>query len=201
MQNSATTARTMPQQKPGKSKQDYGTPKVFLDAVKKKFGIKRFAWDLAATYYNAVDNLGPATGCYYGPDHESVAFRDALACDWSKLGGDLWLNPPYAHIAPWAEKCTARVSRRGVSASAFYQVAYRRRRIFFLVPVAVGSNWFAQHVFDKARVLLLNGRIPFDGCAINPKTGKIDGYIKDCMLAVYGEKPDIEIWRWQNEAR
>ena len=47
--------RRMPIQKPGKSFQAYQTPVVFLDAVKKRFGIKRFAFDLAALRTNAVD--------------------------------------------------------------------------------------------------------------------------------------------------
>jgi len=178
--------RQMPKQKPGKSKQDYSTPKVFLDAVKKKFAVKQFAWDLAAVKTNAVNR--PANN-YYGPDHHTIIYRNALALDWTKLRGDLWLNPPFANIAPWAEKCAA---------SAPYRIGLgsRERRIFLLVPAAVGSNWFARHVFNKARVLLLNGRIPFDGCAVNPKTGKVDGYIKDLILAVYGEKPGVEVWRW-----
>jgi phage N-6-adenine-methyltransferase len=155
--------RQMPTQKPGKSFQAYETPLEFIDAVKKRFGIKHFAYDLAASAANTKATL------YFD---EAV---DSLKQDWSKLRGDLWLNPPYAHIAPWAEKCAA----SAINGS--------RRRIFLLVPAAVGSNWFAQHVDGKALVLLLNGRICFDGKAPYPK---------DCILAVYGAKPGYEVWRW-----
>jgi hypothetical protein len=121
----------MSKQKPGKSKQDYQTPKIFLDAVKARFGIKRFAWDLAATKDNAVNGVGGdkwIDGHYFGPDHPEPEFRDALACDWTKLRGELWLNPPYANIAPWAERCAAS-AKPGVSL---------HRRIFLLVPARGG---------------------------------------------------------------
>ena len=177
--------RKMPAQKPGKSKQDYGTPKVFLDAVKKRFNIARFCWDLAATAENAIDGLG-AERCYFGPGRDRETDALASDCDWRDAGVNLWLNPPFADIAPWARKCAASAwwesekSKRGPGAAD-------GRRIFFLVPAAVGSNWLAQHVDKKALVLLLNGRISFDGK--NP-------YPKDCLLAVYGLKPDYEVWRW-----
>ena len=194
-------ARKMPRQKPGRSFQAYGTPKVFLDAVKARFGIKHFDWDLAATKANAVDGLGSVRS-YFGPDHFAAGCRNALSPDndWKDVddridNANLWLNPPFADIAPWVEKCAASAwwesekSKRGPGAAD-------GRRIFLLVPAAVGSNWFSMHVHKKALVLVLNGRITFDGCPPNPKTGKVDPYPKDCMLCVYGAKPGFDIWRW-----
>jgi hypothetical protein len=181
---------TMPEQKPGRSFQAYQTPKIFLDAVKKRFGIELFDWDLAATADNAVDGCGSREDTkgfdvarYFGPTRMGPAFRDSLTQDWTKLKGSLWLNPPYADIAPWAEKCAA---------SAWYESekAYPTRRIFLLVPAAVGSNWFQRHVFNKSLVLLLNPRISFDGKA---------GFPKDLILACYGLKPSVEPWRWQGK--
>jgi DNA N-6-adenine-methyltransferase (Dam) len=179
-----SSRRKMPAQKPGRSRQDYATPKIFIDAVKAHFGIKRFDFDLAAVRANAVDNLGPAD-LYLGPDHSNVMCRDALLFDWSRTPkGNLWLNPPFAHIAPWAAKCnTARrwVMRGGI---------VTRRRIFLLVPAAVGANWWRDSVHNKARVVFLNGRIYFDG---------VSPYPKDCALCVYGDKPGYEIWSWGKE--
>lgn len=171
--------RKMPVQKPGLSKQDYSTPRVFLDAVEKRFG--ELVFDLAATYDNTV-----APRFFGPPGLESATMRtanacrghDALAQDWTKLGGNLWLNPPFGHIDPWAAKCAA---------STVWSFK-PPRKIFFLVPASVGSNWFADHVFNKARVLFLVGRLSFDGKAPYPK---------DCILAVYGEKPSVELWRWR----
>jgi len=50
----------MPEQKPFRSKQDYGTPRKFLDAVEKKFG--KIVFDLAAHKGNAVCEK------YFAPD-------------------------------------------------------------------------------------------------------------------------------------
>lgn len=178
----------MPPQKPGRSFQSYATPRDFLEAVKRKFAVGGWAWDLAATAENTVT---AKTTLYFGPDHHNSTCRDALAaeCDWTCLNGDLWLNPPYADIAPWAAKCAA---------SAKYSLLRRDknvdddlravRRIFFLVPAAVGSNWCADHVDGKARVVFFRPRLSFDG---------VNAYPKDCLLAIYGEKPGYECWRWR----
>ena len=61
-------------------------------------------------------------------------------------------------------------------------------RIYFLVPAAVGSNWFRGYVHKKALVLFLNGRLSFDGKAPYPK---------DCLLAVYGVKAGYDVWKWK----
>jgi len=155
--------RAMPAQRPGNSKQDYATPPEFIAAVKKRFCIDHFTYDLAASATNTQARF------YFD---EKI---DSLKQDWSKLDGDLWLNPPYANIRPWVEKCATTITGR-------------RRRIFFLVPAAVGSNWFADHVDLEALVLFLNGRISFDGKAPYPK---------DCILAVYGVPPEYAVWRWK----
>lgn len=144
----------------GASKQDYSTPQDFLAAVKKRFGMLTF--DLAATRDNAV------TTVFFGLP------LDSLKQDWTKLYGNLWLNPPFDKIEPWACKCAESVGEG--------------RNIFFLVPAAVGSNWYARHVHEKAMVCFLNGRLSFDGKAPFPK---------DCLLACYGLKPGYECWRWK----
>ena len=58
----------------------------------------------------------------------------------------------------------------------------------FLVPAAVGSNWFRDYVDGKALVLLLNGRLSFDGAGPYPK---------DCILCLYGIEPGYEVWSWR----
>lgn len=158
--------RVMPAQKPGQSKQDYGTPREFIIAVEKRFG--KIDFDLAAHVHNRV------VVDYYGP--ESQWASDSLTQDWTKLRGHLWLNPEFGNITPWAEKCAA-------SAPCGQTI----RSISFLVPASIGANWFARHVDGKARVFFLNGRLSFDGK--NP-------YPKDTILARYGMSPGYEVWRW-----
>jgi phage N-6-adenine-methyltransferase len=162
-------ARKMPVQKPGKSVQTYATPDEFIAAVRARFKIREFFYDLAAE---------PETtkGLHHYCEEE-----DALAQDWTKFADkQLWLNPPFGGIAPWATKCadtTPRLRARG-------------GRLFFLTPASVGANWFAEHVHKKALVLALQGRLSFDGK---------DPYPKDCMLSLFGVPPGFEVWDWQKD--
>lgn len=168
--------RSMPAQRPGNSKQDYCTPRGFLNAVEREFG--PIVWDLAASKEQRV------THDYFGPDHSWEGYRDALKLDWHTasamhaLGSLLWLNPPYSHIAPWASKCVAE-STLGA-------------RIAFLVPASIGANWFWDHVSSYARVFSV-GRLYFvtrhaDGSetpACFSAKGKPTPYPKDLILALF----------------
>lgn len=153
----------MPAQKPGRSKQDYETPPEFIRAVENLLEIEYFYVDLAADRHNAK-------GAIYFTERD-----DSLLQDWDAFSGKgwCWLNPPFAHIAPWAKKC----SESGI-------------KIAFLVPAAVGSNWFRDYVDGKARVLLLNGRISFDG---------VGPYPKDTILCLYGVEPGYEVCSWRQQ--
>jgi phage N-6-adenine-methyltransferase len=163
---------TMPAQKPGQSKQDYGTPLAFLEAVKRRLGIREFSIDLAA---NENGSNAKAPRWLY----------DALPMPWalwtshgpSNTWG--WLNPPFSDIEPWAAKCAETKCAGG-------QVA-------LLVPASVGSNWFRDHVDGQAFVLLLNGRLAF----MPDKPTWL--YPKDCILALYSQAltPGYEVWDWR----
>lgn len=127
-----------PTQKPGRSKQDYGTPPEFLAAVKSRLGIDGFAVDLAADRDNSVADE------FYTSTNSALLQR----YDWL-FSGWCWCNPPYARIGPWVEKAYVE-SRRGA-------------RVAMLLPAGVGANWWREWVHGKAFVLLLNGRITFVG--------------------------------------
>ena len=127
---------SVPIQKPGRSRQDYGTPPEFLVAVVARFG--PLAFDLAASRDNAV--VAP----YFTVDD------DALSQSWSELRGVLWLNPPFADIEPWARKCSESCGQH---------------RILLLTPASIGTEWFAKYVHRKALVLGLRPRMTFAGCA------------------------------------
>lgn len=151
------------------SKQTYATPREFLAAVKSKFAIDRFNWDLAASRANTVARH------YY--DEAS----DSLKQDWTVLRGHLWLNPPFADIAPWARKCAETIK--------FARAENYALTVYFLVPASVGSNWFADHVYPHAHVFFLRPRLMF--------VGHEDPYPKDLMLAVYGSHGgQCLLWRW-----
>lgn len=131
---------SMPVQKPGKSKQDYGTPDDFLDAVLDYLGISAFDYDLACS---RGTRIRPAAR---GLDFSRV---NALTVAWP-VGAWHWLNPPFKRIGQWAVKCYAHSKQGG--------------KVALLVPAGVGSNWWAEYVHDKAFVLFPSPRLTFKGC-------------------------------------
>lgn len=150
----------------GHSAQDCSTPREFIQAVERRF--EPILWDLAAHDGNHVCNA------WFGP---GSTLENSLTVEWRKLSlfrKLLWLNPPFADIEPWAHKCSIE--------------AHYGARIAFLVPAAVGSNWYRRHVHGQALVLFLSPRLSFD--SKNP-------YPKDCLLALYGEPVGFECWRWR----
>jgi phage N-6-adenine-methyltransferase len=173
---SSAALRRMPAQKPGRSIQTYATPPEFIEAVKRRFKIKQFDYDLAASQENAKAK------------HFFCEEEDSLKQDWHKLGGSLWLNPPFGRIEPWAKKCLD--AGRG-----------NARTIYFLTPASVGSNWWRdcidapmQHGYADVAVasLFLNGRLCFDGKA---------GFPKDCAMTLFGPSgvSGYEVWDWRKE--
>lgn len=137
----------------GRSRQDYATPPEFLAWFRAEFG--EIVADLAASAENAVADL------YF--DEAS----DSLAQDWAPLVRGLvdrewlWLNPPFARIAPWAAKCAASIQRK--------PGGFTGRGIAFLVPASVGSNWWASSVDRKADVIFTRPRQSFNGIGPFPK--------------------------------
>lgn len=105
--------------------QTIGTPESFLIAVDRRFG--EIGFDLAATKDNAVVKR------YYSPE------QDSLAQDWGSLGlragQSAFLNPPFAHIAPWAAK--------------LYECRNLPRWTGMLVPYSGGSKWWEDYVRHK----------------------------------------------------
>ena len=163
-----------PMHKKHRSKQDYETPDDFLTAVKRRLGIKDFAFDFAATAHNNKAKRGrfwdAEDDSLWKEPHEWVD-----ACDdcWG------WLNPPYTNIGPWTLACA--------------QAKIEGARIAMLVPAGVGSNWFRDYVYGDARVLFLNGRLTF--------VGSTDCYPKDCLLLLWDSdlEDGFEIWSWNKE--
>jgi hypothetical protein len=187
----------MPAQKPHRSRQDYQTDRDFLVAVKRLLGIKAFTHDFAADRYNTQ------APTYWDKDMNSLSYDPsnwAIACQ----GGWGWLNPEYADIDPWVERCE-QAREEGAS-------------IALLVPAGIGSNWFRDHVVRSAFVFALNGRLCFiqnwktlrydhDDLSLARKFKKGDRmylskplYPKDCILALYS--PDWEagfdVWTWRS---
>lgn len=167
---------TMPAQRPHRSKQDYQTPPEFVDAVERRFGA--IAFDLAANLDNAV-----RADAFYGPG--SPIAEDALAEDWTRHTGTLWLNPEFGKIAPWAAKCALSLATIRRNADRVWRADWR---VAMLTPASIGTDWFAKHVHRKALVLGISPRLQF--------VGADDEYPKDLMLSVFGPTPGFDCWRW-----
>jgi hypothetical protein len=138
-----------------------------IDAVEARFG--ELTLDLAADATNAI------VDCHFGSG--SPVATDALAADWRGFDwpGLWWLNPPFAKIAPWVEKC-----------------ATSGRSIVALLPASVGSEWFASYVLDAADVYFLRPRVTF--------AGHSQPYPRDLMLAHYSTRrapATVQSWRWK----
>jgi len=128
---------TEPAQKPGRSKQDYGTPSEFIEVFVRQFG--GIVLDVCASPSNAI---GPR---YYTEE------QNGLAQPWaSPSQGWNWCNPPFG-------KCGAWVSRAWIAWENYGQ------RVAVLVPASVDSNWWADYVHGKALVFFLRGRMRFVG--------------------------------------
>jgi phage N-6-adenine-methyltransferase len=127
----------MPKQKPGRSKQDYGTPWDFFWSLERRLE-DSFSWDLAASQENTKV-----------PDHFYGKEDDSLTKRWHELAGWLFLNPPYADIRPWVQKASEE-SKLGA-------------RVCVLVPSSTGANWWKEYVDGTAYITFLNGRITFEG--------------------------------------
>jgi phage N-6-adenine-methyltransferase len=160
---------TEPQQKPGRSRQDYSTPPEFLEAVRKRLNIEDFDCDLAASFENAVT-----------PRHYT-RHEDALVQPWTIGRGWNWLNPPFSGIGPWVKKAWGQSTLFGVSTAV-------------LIPAAVGSNWWREWVHQKAVVLFLNPRLTFVGCKDPyPKDCALLLY----SPAPYYAAKQYEVWTWK----
>lgn len=162
---------TMPAQKPGASRQDYGTPTVFLDAVKKRLQIERFDIDLAASHLNTVADM------YYDEQ------QNALVQPWKMGDGWNWLNPPFARIEPWVQR-------------AYEQARDHNAHTAVLIPAGVGANWWRDWTHDKCEVLLLNGRLSFDGIAPYPKDCALLLYHHD---GLYWDRAFYDVWNWREQ--
>lgn len=158
----------MPRQRPGRSEQTVGTPPDLVLAVERRFGPIRL--DLAATTDNRVVPM------YMGPGGFA---EDALAptVGWHHHAGNLWLNPPFGNIRPWAAKCAAEAELGAA--------------ILLLVPYTV-ADWFRDHVHRRALVLALSPRVKF--------VGHTTGYPAGLQLCVFGPlvAPGWDVWRWKS---
>jgi len=170
--------RKPPRQKPGQSNQDVGTPPEFIQAACQKLHIKEFNWDLAAEASNSVCGQR-----FYSKEMDSFKQDWARPEHFRNWSGALWnwLNPPFAHIYPWAEKC--------------FQESLRGAYTALLVPAATDTEWWKDYVHGHGYALLARPRITF--------IGHTQGYPKGLALVLYTPQGfyGYDLWNWKAELK
>jgi DNA N-6-adenine-methyltransferase Dam len=161
-----------PNSDPEIGQQNYRTPVTFLAACLRRFELERIDWDCACTEQDSVGE----SGGYFFPQ------VDALAQDWRELADPTitaFFNPPFAQSGAFCGKAAASGAR-----------------VLALIPVAIGTQWWRQHVHRKAVVVGV-GRLVFnnpDGTPVLGKNGKPQGINRDCALLAYNILPTGTDW-------
>lgn len=168
------------------SVQDVGTCPVFFKVANREFS---FVADLAAneTNHKCAVWFGKTMATEEGPAATETQ-GGSLDVAWHRLAGWLWLNPPYKDITPWVIKCQ--------------EEAALGAKIAMLVPASVDTDWFEDHVWGRAEIRFLKGRLVFDYIhAKGPNIGKqnTDPYPKPLMLIIFerGRFPTAGPWAWR----
>src|SRR5262245_7788901 len=92
------SVRSMPSQKPGRSRQDYATPANFIRAIQCRLGIEAFTFDFAADTSNAK-------AAQFWTVLDDALRQSAAAWAARSRDGWAWLNPPFGLIEPFAQRC------------------------------------------------------------------------------------------------
>ncbi len=203
------------------SRQDYGTPRAFLDAVERRFGPIQF--DLAAHRGNAKHERYFAPAVFVekverGTVDIAVALADALMARGADAGGTLaTVMDQWSRISGKGEVRVANADPGAFGFNAFAHdwkcpglqwlncefadvgpwaakcalEAKRGANIALLTP-AVLANWYRDHIAGVADVYELSGRLSFDGKNVFPK---------DCRLSHFwpGATGKLCIWEWATD--
>jgi len=128
-----------------------------------------FGIDVCASAVNQKVPLGEATNGYWAIAEDSLS-KDAE--EW-RDAGPCWMNPPYSNPAPWLEKAHAVQDAGGI--------------VFALIPAALETRYFRDHVTGVAdTILILSRRIRFVGATASAKGPNV--------VAIY--RPHLGDTRW-----
>lgn len=117
------------------AKQNWETPQWLFDELNEEFG---FELDAAADESNCK--------C----PHFLSEGDDALCFSWADLVSSVWLNPPYGRGAgEWVRKA--------------HEESQRGATVVCLLPARTDTAWFHDHVYGRADIRFLRGRLKFVG--------------------------------------
>jgi site-specific DNA-methyltransferase (adenine-specific) len=115
-------------------KDNWETPQDFFNKLDDEFN---FSWDLAASSQNAK--------CEQYIDKSA----NSLSIDWSKLSGNLYLNPPYGReIKKWVKKAS--------------ETSLKDNYLVMLIPARTDTSYWHDYIFGKAEIKFLRGRLRFE---------------------------------------
>lgn len=154
------------------SVQDYETPQNLIDAVICDFA--NIVFDLAASKGNAKK----ANFFSIEDDALKQDWVDALRIHQFSFTDSLWLNPPFANVRPWMEKCR--------------DEAARGARILSLTKSSLDANWYQEVVAPNAASWILKSRVKFVGCDTV--------FTQALMLTEWGTgKRGLGFWDWKRK--
>ena len=114
---------------------EYSTPWEIVEPLKKEFGIE---FDICASKENNKSLL------YFNKKD------DCLTKDWSKINGNIWMNPPWGKEMQKFVRKALEESKKG-------------KTIVCLLPVRSNTKWWHETIIDtKAEVRFLRGEIKFN---------------------------------------
>ena len=114
------------------SNTEWSTPQDFFDKLNEEF---HFTLDPCAQHHTAKCSK------YYTRED------DGLAQDWG--GETVFCNPPYGRdIAKWVEKCREESRKPNT-------------KVVMLIPARTDTRWFHQHIYNKAEIRFIKGRLKF----------------------------------------
>ena len=125
-------------------KQDWETPKKLFDKLNDEF---HFQTDVAASKENSK--------CSNYVDSE----KDALSISWEDLG-NIFCNPPYE-----------RTLQDAFIKKAYEESLKTNNKIVVLIPARTDTVRWHEHIFGKAEVRFLKGRVRFEENGIPRKHG------------------------------
>ncbi|MBQ7886418.1 MAG: adenine methyltransferase [Clostridia bacterium] len=113
---------------------DWETPDELFEELNREF---RFTVDVASTHENAKVRR------HYTPE------ENGLLQDWG--GETAWCNPPYGRELPkWIKKCAEEAGSNGAT-------------VVMLIPARTDTKAFHDHIYGKAEIRFLKGRLKFKG--------------------------------------
>ena len=115
-------------------KMDWETPDELFEELNKEF---RFTVDVASSHENAK------TRRHYTQE------ENGLLQNWG--GETAWCNPPYGReLTKWIEKCAKEAESNGAT-------------VVMLIPARTDTKAFHEHIYGKAEIRFLKGRLKFKG--------------------------------------